>query len=99
MVLGCVRNARNELANAPVHIFANTVYHLRVRAVGKRIQLFGGEASQPLIDVTEDQLASRLAGVEDLCAEGDYSRAGFSRLMAKEIGSQRGDFSGEPKVP
>ena len=86
LAVGYATNSWNLITNVPMNFVANTVYHLRVQALGPRLKIFVGDAPLPVVDVTDTHFASGLVGVRDYCADGDRSRSSFSHVVANEAG-------------
>ena len=86
LTVGYATNSWNLITNVPMNFVANTVYHLKVQALGPRLKIFVGDAPLPVVDVTDTHFASGLVGVRDYCADGDRSRSSFSHVVANEVG-------------
>ncbi|HEX3628308.1 MAG TPA: beta-L-arabinofuranosidase domain-containing protein [Verrucomicrobiae bacterium] len=84
LLLGYADNSWHELARAPMTCAANTVYHLKIQALGPHLKIFVNGSDQPAIDVSDSHFLNGTLGVRDYCTDHDRSFSSFSNLMATE---------------
>ena len=92
--VGCAANSWRGITNVPMKFVANTVYHLKVQALGARLRIFVGDNPRPVADVVDDQYAGGMIGVRDYCGDGNRSYSSFAKLTATEMARESQPTSG-----
>jgi hypothetical protein len=82
---GSASNSWHAITNIPMSLAANTVYHLKVQALGPRIRIFVTDTNQPVLDLQDSTFTAGMIGVRDYCSDGNQSISSFSHLTATEL--------------
>jgi hypothetical protein len=85
LVFGCASNSWTQIANAPMILHADQVYHLKVQAIRTHFRIFIDHAENPAIEVEDGHFSSGMVGVRDYCADGDRSISSFANPNASEV--------------
>jgi Beta-L-arabinofuranosidase, GH127/Domain of Unknown Function (DUF1080) len=81
---GYASNSWNLITNVPMTFMPNSIYHLKVEALGSRLKIYTGDTQKPVIDVDDHHFSSGMIGVRDYCIDADQSFSSFSKLKAVE---------------